>query len=448
MSQKHKVVVIGGGFGGLTLVKKLAYEPVDVLLIDRSNHHLFQPLLYQVATGGLSPANIAMPLRTLVRYQSNCKSILGEVASVDVKKQEVVLTDGDRFGFDTLVVAAGAVTSYFNHPEWADNSVGLKSLDDAMKIRGRILRSFERAERSTDVQEQARLLTFVVVGGGPTGVEMAGAIAELAHHSMRNEFRNIKPESARVILVEGQSRPLTMFREDLSAHACKDLERLGVELRMGVQVKAVSADEVELSTGEKLSTNTVIWAAGVSGNPLGAAISQSIGIALERGQRIPVGADCSVSGHPNIFVIGDLAAFTPQGETQTLPGLRVFTQAAAVETSSRARASATRRAARFCTAPSAMEAIHEAALAASFPTRRSAISETNPPRRCSSAIDAGKAIAASMPCRNKARVMDSTASPRSRLSGIDWVIRSASFTSLAATPSMIAGMCGFGPSPL
>ena len=321
MSQKHKVVVIGGGFGGLTLVKKLAYEPVDVLLIDRSNHHLFQPLLYQVATGGLSPANIAMPLRTLVRYQSNCRSILGEVASVDVKKQEVVLTDGDRFGFDTLVVAAGAVTSYFNHPEWADNSVGLKSLDDAMKIRGRILRSFERAERSTDVQEQARLLTFVVVGGGPTGVEMAGAIAELAHHSMRNEFRNIKPESARVILVEGQSRPLTMFREDLSAHACKDLERLGVELRMGVQVKAVSADEVELSTGEKLSTNTVIWAAGVSGNPLGAAISQSTGIALERGQRIPVGADCSVSGHPNIFVIGDLAAFIPQGETQTLPGV-------------------------------------------------------------------------------------------------------------------------------
>ena len=321
MSQKHKVVVIGGGFGGLTLVKKLAYEPVEVLLIDRSNHHLFQPLLYQVATGGLSPANIAMPLRTLVRYQSNCKSILGEVASVDVKKQEVVLTDGDRFGFDTLVVAAGAVTSYFNHPEWADNSVGLKSLDDAMKIRGRILRSFERAERSTDVQEQARLLTFVVVGGGPTGVEMAGAIAELAHHSMRNEFRNIKPESARVILVEGQSRPLTMFREDLSAQACKDLERLGVELRMGVQVKAVSADEVELSTGEKLSTNTVIWAAGVSGNPLGAAISQSTGIALERGQRIPVGADCSVSGHPNIFVIGDLAAFIPQGETQTLPGV-------------------------------------------------------------------------------------------------------------------------------
>ena len=321
MSQKHKVVVIGGGFGGLTLVKKLAYEPVDVLLIDRSNHHLFQPLLYQVATGGLSPANIAMPLRTLVRYQSNCRSILGEVASVDVKKQEVVLTDGDRFGFDTLVVAAGAVTSYFNHPEWADNSVGLKSLDDAMKIRGRILRSFERAERSADVQEQARLLTFVVVGGGPTGVEMAGAIAELAHHSMRNEFRNIKPESARVILVEGQSRPLTMFREDLSAHACKDLERLGVELRMGVQVKAVSADEVELSTGEKLSTNTVIWAAGVSGNPLGAAISQSTGIALERGQRIPVGADCSVSGHPNIFVIGDLAAFIPQGETQTLPGV-------------------------------------------------------------------------------------------------------------------------------
>jgi NADH dehydrogenase len=321
MSQKHKVVVIGGGFGGLTLVKKLAYEPVEVLLIDRSNHHLFQPLLYQVATGGLSPANIAMPLRTLVRYQSNCRSILGEVASVDVKKQEVVLTDGDRFGFDTLVVAAGAVTSYFNHPEWADNSVGLKSLDDELKIRGRILRSFERAERSADVQEQASLLTFVVVGGGPTGVEMAGAIAELAHYSMRNEFRNIKPESARVILVEGHPRPLTMFREDLSAQACKDLERLGVELRLGVQVKAVSADEVELSTGEKLSTHTVIWAAGVSGNPLGSAISQATGVALERGQRIPVGADCSVSGHPNIFVIGDLAAFTPQGETQTLPGV-------------------------------------------------------------------------------------------------------------------------------
>jgi len=321
MSQKHKVVVIGGGFGGLTLVKKLAYEPVEVLLIDRSNHHLFQPLLYQVATGGLSPANIAMPLRTLVRYQSNCRSILGEVASVDVKKQEVVLTDGDRFGFDTLVVAAGAVTSYFNHPEWADNAVGLKSLDDALKIRGRILRSFERAERSADVQEQASLLTFVVVGGGPTGVEMAGAIAELAHYSMRNEFRNIKPESARVILVEGHPRPLTMFREDLSAQACKDLERLGVELRLGVQVKAVSSDEVELSTGEKLSTHTVIWAAGVSGNPLGSAISQATGVALERGQRIPVGADCSVSGHPNIFVIGDLAAFTPQGETQTLPGV-------------------------------------------------------------------------------------------------------------------------------
>lgn len=175
MVKKHKVVVIGGGFGGLTLVQKLAHEPVEILLIDRSNHHLFQPLLYQVATGGLSPANIAMPLRTLVSRQSNCRSILGEVSDVNIGRNEVVLTDGDHFEFDTLVVAAGAVTSYFNHPEWSENVVGLKSLDDAMKIRWRILSSFEKAERSPDPQEQMRLLTFVVVGGGPTGVEMAGA---------------------------------------------------------------------------------------------------------------------------------------------------------------------------------------------------------------------------------------------------------------------------------
>lgn len=321
MVKKHKVVVIGGGFGGLTLVQKLAHEPVEILLIDRSNHHLFQPLLYQVATGGLSPANIAMPLRTLVSRQSNCRSILGEVSDVNIGRNEVVLTDGDHFEFDTLVVAAGAVTSYFNHPEWSENVVGLKSLDDAMKIRWRILSSFEKAERSPDPQEQMRLLTFVVVGGGPTGVEMAGAIAELSHHSMKNEFRNIKSESARIILVEGNSRPLSMFREDLSAKACKDLEILGVELRLGVQVKYVNSNEVELSNGEKISTNTVIWAAGVAGNPLGASIARATGVPLARGQRIPVEADCSVPGHPNIFVIGDLAAFIPQGEAQTLPGV-------------------------------------------------------------------------------------------------------------------------------
>lgn len=321
MAMKHRVVVVGGGFGGLSVVQGLARAPVEVLLVDRSNHHLFQPLLYQVATGGLSPANIAMPLRTIVRRQGNCRTLLGEVTGIDPLAHEVVLSDGACLDYDTLVVAAGAVTSYVRHPEWESMAPGLKSLDDAMNIRGRILRSFERAERDGDAAEQARLLTFVVVGGGPTGVEMAGAIAELSHVSLRGEFRKIRPELARVILVEGQNRPLAMFREDLSDHARKDLERLGIELKLGVHVSRVTPEEVELSTGEILPTRTVIWAAGVAGAPLGSAVSKATGVELARGQRIPVTSDCSVAGYPDIFVIGDLAAFKPVGSEQMLPGV-------------------------------------------------------------------------------------------------------------------------------
>ncbi|MCK6547674.1 NAD(P)/FAD-dependent oxidoreductase [Myxococcota bacterium] len=310
------VVIIGGGFGGLTAARALEDAPVEVTLIDRSNHHLFQPLLYQVAMAGLSPAEIAQPIRGLLGRQVNARVILGEVVDIDVAKRTVCF-QGDVLApmhYDFLVVAAGAETNYFGHPEWAEHALGLKSLDDAIEIRRRVLVAFEAAEREADPARRRELLTFVVIGGGPTGVELAGAVAELSRFVLARDFRNIDPSVTRVLLVEMAPRILLPFDEALAAKAVDQLRDLGVEVRTGVAVTSIDADGVHLGD-ELLHTSTVIWGAGVKGVSLGKAL----GAELDRGGRVVVKDDCSIPGHPEVFAIGDLARFDQDGKP--LPGV-------------------------------------------------------------------------------------------------------------------------------
>lgn len=322
----HRVVIVGGGFGGLCAAQALNRAPAHVTLIDRRNFHLFQPLLYQVATGGLSPANIAAPLRSILSRQKNAHVIQGEVTGFDLAARAVRLADGTAVPFDSLIVAAGATHHYFGHTEWAEHAPGLKTVEDATEIRRRVLSAFERAERATDPQERARLLTFVVVGGGPTGVEMAGAIVELATHTMRADFRNIDPATARVVLVEGQTRVLGAFAEKLSLKAQGALARMGVELRLDAHVTNVAADHVEVkpdggkAAPERIGTATVIWAAGVKASPLGKLLADAAGVPAGRGGHVPVNPDCSVGAHPNVFVVGDMASH-PGPDGKPLPGL-------------------------------------------------------------------------------------------------------------------------------
>jgi NADH dehydrogenase len=322
---RPRVVVVGGGFGGLYCVQALRKAPVDVTLIDRRNFHLFQPLLYQVATGALSPANIAAPLRALVKYQSNTRVLLGEVTDIDTAAKEVVLTDDERVKYDYLVLAAGSTHHYFGKDaQWEPIAPGLKTIEDATEIRRKVLSAFERAERETDPAERARSLTFVVVGGGPTGVEMAGAIAELAHVTLRRDFRSINPATARVVLVEGQTRVLPAFHEKLSAYAGKALTKMRIETRLDAHVTTVEADHIVLTTDksnstERIDTETVVWAAGVKPSPLGKLLADKLGVPADRG-RVTVSPDCSVPGHPNYFIVGDMATFKgPDGKP--LPGL-------------------------------------------------------------------------------------------------------------------------------
>jgi len=322
----HRVVIVGGGFGGLCAAQALKKTPTHVTLIDRRNFHLFQPLLYQVATGGLSPANISAPLRSVLRKQKNAHVMLGEVTGFDLTARLVHLSDGTRVPFDSLIVAAGATHHYFGHNEWAEHAPGLKTVEDATEIRRRVLSAFERAERSTDPKEQARLLTFVVVGGGPTGVEMAGAITELATHTMRADFRRINPATARVVLVEGQTRVLGSFAEKLSRIAQTALTKMGVELRLDAHVVNITADFVEVKPDggkadpERIETATVIWAAGVKASPLGKLLADAAGVTAGRGGHVPVNPDCSVGSHPNVFVVGDMASH-PGPDGKPLPGL-------------------------------------------------------------------------------------------------------------------------------
>jgi NADH dehydrogenase len=318
----HQVVIVGGGFGGLNAARGLRRADVHVTLIDRRNFHLFQPLLYQVATGGLSPANIAAPLRTIVARQTNCEVLLGDVCGFDVANRLVQL-DGAQVQYETLIVAAGASHSYFGHPEWEPFAPGLKSIEDATQIRRRLFTAFELAEREADIEHRHSRLTFVIVGGGPTGVELAGTMAEIARHTLKREFRHINPSDAQFLLIEAGDRVLAAYPPDLSEKAQQSLERLGVIVRTKTMVTSVGADHVMVKFGgaeERLPTNTVVWAAGVAASPLGKALADATGAAIDRAGRISVAADLSLSGHPEIFVLGDMANYTNQ-DGKPLPGV-------------------------------------------------------------------------------------------------------------------------------
>jgi NADH:ubiquinone reductase (H+-translocating) len=308
------VVIAGGGFGGLYAARTLAKRPVRITLVDRRNHHLFQPLLYQVAAAALSPGEIAAPIRSLFRKSENVRVILAEAAGVDVAQRRLRLADGE-IPYDFLILATGATHSYFGHDEWAPVAPGLKTIEDALDIRRRILGAYELAERESDPERRRALLTFVVIGGGPTGVELAGAIAEIARETLRHDFRAIDPTQTRVILLEGLDRILPPFPEDLSESAARQLRRLGVEVRTGAMVTNITPEAVYIGE-EAISTRTALWAAGVSASPLG----RSLGVPLDRAGRVTVEPDLTVPGHPEIYVIGDLALFTHQSG-KPLPGV-------------------------------------------------------------------------------------------------------------------------------
>ena len=322
----HRVVVVGGGFGGLNVARYLRRAAVRVTLVDRRNFHLFQPLLYQVAAGELSPANIAAPLRSILERQRNCEVLLGSVDGFDVAGRRVIVDETDRGGeipYDTLVVAAGARHSYFGHPEWERFAPGLKTVEDATEIRRRVFTAFELAEREAELKRPPVPLNFVIVGGGPTGVELAGAIAEIARYALKHEFRHIDPADAKVILVEAGERVLATFPTELSAKAQESLERLGVIVRTKTMVTSIAEDHVILDAGgqvERLATQTVIWAAGVAASPLARKLADATGAVVDRAGRIAVEADLSLAGHPEIFVLGDMANYTHQGG-KPLPGV-------------------------------------------------------------------------------------------------------------------------------
>ena len=311
-----RVVIIGGGFGGLEAAKALRNANVRVTLIDRLNHHLFQPLLYQVATAALSPADIAEPLRYILRKQDNAEVIFGEVQRIDVDHKRVVTSEGE-VAYDYLIIAAGARHSYFGHDKWEKFAPGLKNLDDALEIRRRMLMAFEVAEKTDDDEVRKAAMTFVVVGAGPTGVEMAGAIAEIAKVTLVRDFRHIDSSQARVILIEHAPRVLPPFTADLSESARRQLFDIGVEVRVSTLVEKVAEEGVTLKGGEKILARTVIWAAGNAASPLGA----SLGVPLDRQGRVIVKEDCSIPGHHDVFVIGDMAHFAPGGGDNPLPAL-------------------------------------------------------------------------------------------------------------------------------
>lgn len=310
-----RVVVVGGGFAGLWATRALARDPVRITLVDRSNHHLFQPLLYQVATAGLSAPDIAAPLRHILRRQRNVEVRLAGVEAVEAGARRIRLDDGGSLDYDWLLLASGATHAYFGNDDWAAHAPGLKTLDDALDIRRRVLLAFERAEAEADPAKRAAWLDFAIIGGGPTGVELAGTLAEIARHTLRDEFRNIDPASARVRLVEAGPRVLASFPEDLSARARRQLERLGVEVVTGTPVTAIDAGGYRL--GERfMPSRTVLWAAGVAASPL----AKSLDVPLDRAGRVEVEPDLGVPGQPHIFVAGDLAAIARE-DGRPVPGV-------------------------------------------------------------------------------------------------------------------------------
>ncbi len=323
-NQPHKVVIIGGGFGGLYAAKALGQaNDVDVTIIDRRNFHLFQPLLYQVATGTVSPADISSPLRVVVGRNKNTHVIHHKATDIKTESQTVVLDDGDEVPYDTLVLATGGSHHYFGNDQWENIAPGLKTVEDALEIRRRIFSAFEKAEQETDPELRKALLTFVLVGAGPTGVELAGAIAEIAHGPMRHDFRHIDTTQTQIILVEGMDRVLPPYDPSLSADAQKSLEDLGVTVRTKALVTEVTENGVSLKQGDNtewVSAKTVLWAAGVRASSMGKILSDRTGAEIDRAGRVVVEPDLSVPGNPNIFVIGDLANFPHQGE-RPLPGV-------------------------------------------------------------------------------------------------------------------------------
>lgn len=312
--RKPHVVIVGAGFGGLYAARALKRAEVEVTVVDRRNHHLFQPLLYQVATAGLSPGDIAHPIRAVLSRQKNARVLLAEAVAVDLKARKLILRDGE-VNYDFLILATGARHAYFGHDEWEKWAPGLKTLDDALEIRRRILLAFEKAERETDEARRRELLTFVIVGGGPTGVELAGAIAEISRQVMVRDFRAIDPREARIILVEAGPRILHPYPEELSVKAEAFLRRLGVEVRKHAVVTAIEPRRVTVG-GQTVPAATTLWAAGVAASPL----ARSLGVELDRAGRVLVQPDLSIAGHPEVFVIGDLAAFVHQTD-KPLPGV-------------------------------------------------------------------------------------------------------------------------------
>ena len=317
MTARHRVVVVGGGFGGLAATKALRRAPVDVTLVDRQAHHLFQPLLYHVATGVLSQGSVAPPLRDVLRRQRNAEVVLAEVGGIDLQRRTVTCTLLDRtweMEYDTLIVAAGSAQSYFGHDEFARHAPGMKTIDDALEVRGRIFGAFELAEVEPDPERRAAWLTFAVVGAGPTGVEMAGQIAELSRYSLRSNFKRIDTADARIVLLDAAPRILQGFDERLAARAAAKLERMGVEIRTGTLVTGMDAGTIDLITDdgvERLSAMTKIWSAGVQASPLGAMLETT----TSKNGKVPVEADCTLPGHPEVFVVGDLMSL------DGLPGL-------------------------------------------------------------------------------------------------------------------------------
>jgi NADH:ubiquinone reductase (H+-translocating) len=310
-----RVLIVGAGFGGLYAARSLARAPVAVTVVDRRNHHVFQPLLYQVATAALSPGDIASPIRWILRRQRNAEVLMGDVDRVDLARRAAHLADGTEIPYDFAIIAAGATHAYFGHDDWRPYAPGLKTLEDALEIRRRVLLAFERAERESDPERRRALLTFVVVGAGPTGVELAGALAEISRQSLARDFRHFDPGSARIILLEAGPSVLATFPASLRASAEHDLRRLGVDVRTNTAVTCVEAGIVQAGD-QVFASETILWAAGVAASPLG----KSLGVPVDRAGRVLVNGDLSIPGHPEVFVIGDLASFTgPDG--RPLPGV-------------------------------------------------------------------------------------------------------------------------------
>src|SRR5579863_6408334 len=317
----HRVVILGGGFGGLYAAKALRSAPVDVTLVDRRNFHLFQPLLYQVATGSLSPGEIAEPLRAVLRNQKNARVLLGDAVDLDAENRRVILADGE-VPYDTLIVATGAQNYFFGHPEWQKIAPGLKSIEDATAVRHNLLYAFEAAEREPDPAQRRAWLTFVIVGAGPTGVELAGALAEIAHDTLRHDFRSIHPEESRILLLEGSPHVLSAYPQSLSIAAEHSLIKLGVRPRTGVRVTSIDPNGVTLETPsgpDRIESKTVLWAAGVAPSDFGKVLASRAGATLDKQGHVIVDPHLNIPAHPEIFIIGDLAFVEQDGKP--LPGV-------------------------------------------------------------------------------------------------------------------------------